>query len=295
MIQQIQNKSTWRHDTYTLKPGLNEIYFNDTRPNAFYVVNNNNTYLYVGLKNIPTNNRYERKIRPNECDCFGRPLPVDRIYIINPKDTELYVEVSSIHENFTLELLKSINASMDDEQINRIRFDGIINGWQTDDIVMTSIINLKELKDPIVDKLQGLSDLQSICNQKNELSNLKLDELKSKLDNITTQLDDIILYYNQSINKIDELIQSTIKVTKFDTLDAATYTSVNLADLILLSNDSDTDLSVSTGDNNIILKAGECLSDIYNINGIISIEPVSDVNLNTLPCRIIYTKKTEVQ
>lgn len=288
MLQQIQNKSTWRHDTYTLKPGLNEIYFNDTRPNAFYVVNNNNTYLYVGLKNIPTDTRYERKIRPNECDCFGRPLPVDRIYIINPKDIDLYIEVSSIHENFTLELLKSINASMDDEQINRIRFDGVINGWQTDDVVMTSVVNLKELKDPVVDKLQGLSDLQAICNQKNEISNIKLTDIISDITDIKTKIDSILSKYDQSFDIINNILKSNNKDTEFKTIDLSLgSTTIYLSDLILISNDTDTDILI----NDFMLKPGESMSDIYNLNTNINIRVTEGYTTdnNLLPVRLIYT------
>lgn len=288
MLQQIQNKSTWRHDTYTLKPGLNEIYFNDTRPNAFYVVNNNNTYLYVGLKNIPTDTRYERKIRPNECDCFGRPLPVDRIYIINPKDIDLYIEISSIHENFTLELLKSINASMDDEQINRIRFDGVINGWQTDDVVMTSVVNLKELKDPVVDKLQGLSDLQAICNQKNEISNIKLTDIISDITDIKTKIDSILSKYDQSFDIINNILKSNNKDTEFKTIDLSLgSTTIYLSDLILISNDTDTDILI----NDFMLKPGESMSDIYNLNTNINIRVTEGYTTdnNLLPVRLIYT------
>lgn len=289
MLEQIQNISTWRHDTYTLKPGLNEIYFNDTRPNAFYVVNNNNTYLYVGLKNIPTNTRYERKIRPNECDCFGRPLPVDRIYIINPKDIKLYIEISSIHENFTLELLKSINASMDDEQINRIRFDGVINGWNTDDTVMTNIVNLQELKDPVIDKLQGLSELQAICNQKNEISNIKLTEIISDITDIKTKIDSILSKYDQSFDIINNILKSNNKDTEFKTIDLSLgSTTIYLSDLILISNDTDTDILI----NDFMLKPGESMSDIYNLNTNINIrvtEGYTPTDNILLPVRLIYT------
>lgn len=292
----INKNSTWRSDTYVLNPGLNEIYFSDTYPNAFYIVNNNNTYLYVGLKNIPTNSRYERKIRPNECDCFGRPLPLNRIYIINPTELKLNVEISSVHENFTLELLKSINASMDDEQINRIRFDGIINGWNTDDTVLTSVINLNDLKEPLCDKLEDLKHLQDSGNQTNILTNTKIQELSTKLDNLASKLDDIICYYNDSVTKLDAIIKASIKVTHFDTLDLNTSSTVYLNDLILISNDTITDIYINYDNKYLILKPGESISDIYNINDNINLSTPTGfipADNNILPVRLIYTTVKE--
>lgn len=143
--------SNWRCDPKTLEPGLNEITFLDTRPNVFFIINNNPTYLYAGLESIPNNIKYEHLIKPNDTDIMGRPLPLSRIYIYNPKNISLTVKIFSDYTHFDIGLLKTIYARMDDEQLEKIKYDGIITGWQTPDVVNTFVTNYDDIVNPLIE------------------------------------------------------------------------------------------------------------------------------------------------
>lgn len=153
------NFSNWRCVAKILEPGLNEITFLDTRPNVFFIINNNPTYLYAGLESIPNNIKYEHLIKPNDTDIMGRPIPVSRIYIFNPKNIALTVKIFSDYTHFDIGLLKTIYARMDDEQLETIKYDGIIKGWQTPDVVNTFITNYDDLIEPINENIDNNTNI----------------------------------------------------------------------------------------------------------------------------------------
>lgn len=153
------NFSNWRCVAKILEPGLNEITFLDTRPNVFFIINNNPTYLYAGLESIPNNIKYEHLIKPNDTDIMGRPIPVSRIYIFNPKNITLTVKIFSDYTHFDIGLLKTIYARMDDDQLEKIKYDGVITGWQTPDVVNTFITNYDDLLEPINENIDNNTNI----------------------------------------------------------------------------------------------------------------------------------------
>lgn len=139
----------WQKQIVSLKQGVNEVYFNDTRPNVFFVINPNNTYLYFSLYAIPSATSYDYRMRPNGTDAFGRPLPSSRLYVYNPKNEEISIEVYSDEQSFDMGILKALNLDLDDETISKLKFDGIVRGWDTTDIVKTQVDNFQDLLDKL--------------------------------------------------------------------------------------------------------------------------------------------------
>lgn len=139
----------WQKQMLRLTPGVNTIYFNDTRPNAFFIINPNNTYLFFSLYNMPSQTKFDYRIRPNSTDAFGRPMPASRLYVYNPKDAEIDIEIYSDEQAFNMSLLKALNMDLDDETIDKLKFDGIVKGWDTTDTVKTEVANFKDLLDKL--------------------------------------------------------------------------------------------------------------------------------------------------
>lgn len=241
--------SSWRKTNTVLKSGLNEITFNDTKPNVFYVVNTNNTYIYFGAGTIPTAQSYEWRVKPNSTDAFGRPLPTGKLYIINPTDAEINIEVYSDEQDFDISLLKNLNANMDDEQIERMRFDGIVRGFDTTDVVHTKVDLLPT----------ALTDLLT-ANHTEVVT--KLVALSDKLDDVMEHIDAL-----KGIDTTAEVKMGELSFTE----GVATITFDSpVIDLITLSNDTDKDVVVTmsrdTNSQTFTLKQGEVLDNIGGIN-----------------------------
>lgn len=258
------NNSSWRKTSVTLNSGLNEVSFNDTKPNVFYVVNTSNTYLYFGATNIPTAKSYEWRVKPNTSDAFGKPLPTGKLYIVNPTDDVVTLEVYSDVQAFDIDLLKNLNANMDDEQIDRLKFDGIVRGWDALESVKTKIV---ELPQEFVTSLKA---------------DIVANNMSDKIDALEVVLDDI-LDTVQSLKGIDTTTEVKMgDMTFTDGVASVTFDSP-VIDLITLSNDTDKDVVVTmsrdTNSQSFTLKSGEVIDNISGIN-IMSIAGNTDSDVN---------------
>lgn len=188
--------SNWRCDTRILEPGFNEITFLDTRPNVFFIINNNPTYLYASLDSIPSKTKYEHVIKPNDTDVMGRPMPQSRIYFFNPKNVPVNIKIYSDYTHFDIGLLKTIFARMDDEQLDKIKYDGVITGWQTPDVVNTFITNYDDLVEPINEHIDDNSNIIYTL----------MDDFKNSVQD---KIVDLIAANNQTSNNICMAFVST--------------------------------------------------------------------------------------
>lgn len=211
--------SKWRYDNIILKPGLNEFTFFDTRPNVFFIINNNKTYLYIGLDNLPDDNKYEHIVRPNATNIVGRPLPMSHIYFFNPKQNNINIKLYSDYTEFDIGLLKTIFAHIDDDDLNKIKYDGVITGWQTTDIVNVFVTNPEDIYGNIVNSCNSIHDLidefkknvlekitdnaaqskQLLSNINNSISNIKLSSIEHNINNNSN-------YYISGIAKMNTMI-----------------------------------------------------------------------------------------
>lgn len=111
--------NSWRTDVIELQPnGLTDHAFLTTKPNLIYVKNPNNTYLYFGLKTIPTPYKYEFEILPHSYDTFGQPNGTGHLYIYNPSNETIFIEVYSQFDEFNIAILKNYSLAVNEVKVN---------------------------------------------------------------------------------------------------------------------------------------------------------------------------------
>lgn len=79
------NNVTWREETLEVHPNSSmEKYFMDSiKPNVF-VFSGCNTTLYLSTQKTPSPKDYEFQINQNDSQVFGKPIPINTMYIVNP-------------------------------------------------------------------------------------------------------------------------------------------------------------------------------------------------------------------
>lgn len=99
----------WYSQTKTLRPGLNDVYFEKTPnyPNVFYVTNNASTPIYIGVVNIPSRLKFDVCINGYSSDIFGRPFEIERISILNDSVVDINITIHCDNINFDFNLLKT--------------------------------------------------------------------------------------------------------------------------------------------------------------------------------------------
>lgn len=224
--------SQWLKQSLTLHPGVNDVTFSNARPNTFFVINSNNNYLYFSMSGIPSSSRYDYRVKPNGIDAFGRPLAVGILSVYNPADSDIVIELYSDDQPFDMSLLKAINMDLDDDQINRLKFDGIVKGWQTLDRVHTVLDNMDDITD-------ALDALDATVTQQADM----LADTLSSLHHVTCRAG--ILSFADS---------QTAHITG------------DITGIAYINNDTDKPITVSADGSIYPLYAGERLTDIRGVH-----------------------------
>lgn len=123
------SRQTWRQQFVEIPPNsVKDVFFLDSKPNAFFITNNNDTDIYIGITSTPTAERFDKKLSRFDSDTFGRPTPTNRIYVYNPSDMTINITLYSASDMFDMNLLKNFKVEIQDSVLNQIQYDGIING-----------------------------------------------------------------------------------------------------------------------------------------------------------------------
>lgn len=129
MASTTKTNTTWRQQSVDVSPnGVTDVYFFDTKPNAFYVQNNSDTEIYIGMTATPTADRYDIMIDRYSSDTFGKPTACNRLYVLNPSNKQISITIYSASNMFDMMLLKNFRVAIEKGALNAIKFDGIING-----------------------------------------------------------------------------------------------------------------------------------------------------------------------
>lgn len=293
-----QRLSSWRRQTIHLHPELNEVDFIDSKPNVFFITNTSPHYLYVGMIKIPSEKSFEKDVKPNCSETFGRPLPLTKLYIYNPSVDTIEVELFSDNQDFDMAMLKSFNVNFEQKALDYIKFDGIVKGWDTLSKVhilsgesnsITSIIDTRSLQalvNAIKEKKVISSDAtnqitailggESFQTLLDTLASTKIEgaiDIKSTADNvITANLSE------DSLTKIVDAfrVSTSNLVAVFDTilLSSQPETTINfdspITEIQMLSNDTEIDLVIEFHSDDsmqeFIISPGEVLSEIKHVN-----------------------------
>lgn len=108
------NKNSWRETDVTIQPGECEtVYFQQTKPNMFYISNPNTCKLHVGISKMATEKNYEYGVIENSSATFGRPNGTQYLYIYNKGTLPATVKIFSIADKFDLNILESIQLNLE--------------------------------------------------------------------------------------------------------------------------------------------------------------------------------------
>lgn len=277
--------SSWRYEQITISgSALKTITFLDSSPNMFLIQNPNKTTLHIGLSAIPTLEKCEFKVNPNSTKPFGRPTPCSELYIRNCGTTDITISLFSYYGQFDMSILTN-----NDVDISSTELQTKITGLESPLPGGTNVIGKVGLSDPlpsgnnIIGKVL-LSD--SIPNGNNKIGNVGvIGEVKVSNENF-----DIINTINTVVNTISEKISRAIGTNTYADIIKTINTDIALlsAKLVpsgtpaiycggdniqisatdgtlffkLISNDSDTDITIPTGYGDFILKSGETITDL---------------------------------
>ena len=124
---------TWNETVVEINPNsYNETSILSGKANVCFLSNYSDKDIYISMSNIPRIDNYEKIIRPNSSDVFGRPTPVSRVYLYNPSDEKVFCRLwSAWEENFDFSLMKSMNVNLEAAAVEALKNDGIIRGVQS--------------------------------------------------------------------------------------------------------------------------------------------------------------------
>ena len=124
---------TWQSTVVEINPGAySEMSILSGKANVFMATNASDEDIYIGLGEIPRADSYEKVLKRNSTDVFGRPTPVNRVYFLNLSATVVSLKVwYSWDEEFDYTLLKSMTVDLKGAALDAIKFDGVIQGFKT--------------------------------------------------------------------------------------------------------------------------------------------------------------------
>lgn len=125
--------ATWQSTSFEINPGAYyEMSILTGKANIFMATNANSEDVYIGLGSIPRLDHYEKILKRNTTDVFGRPTTVSRVYFYNPSSTKIGLTVwYSYDDDFDYGLLKSMTMNLEGAALDAIKFDGIIQGFKS--------------------------------------------------------------------------------------------------------------------------------------------------------------------
>lgn len=124
---------TWQAQAVEINPGsYSELSALTGKANVFYIVNGSDNDIYVSMSNIPRLDSYEKVVKRNSTDVFGRPTPVSRVYFLNASSETVVITVWYTYaDDFDFSIMKSLTLSLDNAAQEAIKYDGIIQGVKT--------------------------------------------------------------------------------------------------------------------------------------------------------------------
>lgn len=197
----MENYSTWRCDSVTLTQGdITDFAFFDTKPNMFYIKNPNDVQLYIGLKKMPTQKRYDFSIDANSHDAFGQPNGTGHLYILNPSNKNIVIEVYSIYEQFDISLLKNYNVNLDDISFgSEVTFP---EGYVVS-VDVNSVLN------KITESNNILKTIESLNNEISSKLNTSINSINRITAGTSTEYDNIPKLLNK-MNDLSDLLNILI-------------------------------------------------------------------------------------
>lgn len=252
------NLNSWRKQTARIRKGVNEVDFIDSSPNTFYIVNNTEANLYIGMGIVPSEIRYEKKIKRYTSDIFGQPNGIIKLYVFSDIDVELYIDIYSQRQDsnvFDFSILKETTIDMDGTNESLIT----LNKYVTQNLPET---------------------LQRIYNVNDKSSGKLIDTyayLQVLLPDILGKITSLETLESSIIGKVTD-IKATVNALRSDslkclmgTISMTTSTQTvsfdsECREIQFLTNDTNVPVVVELEGNSIMLGVGESLENIKYVN-----------------------------
>lgn len=123
-------QSTWREQTITIAPqSVEEIVFNDTMPNHFYINNLSASILYFGITVIPKENIYEMMVDSFGENIYARQIGTKRCRIYNSGTNPAQLILITFEEQFNPSTLAKAASGSSSGGGGGGSFDGVIRGF----------------------------------------------------------------------------------------------------------------------------------------------------------------------
>lgn len=241
---------------------VKDILFANQMPNAFYISNNNDADLYISLTNTPTRERHDLRLKRYDSDVFGRPIPTNRMFILNDSNKKISVSVYSAENMFDMSVLKNFNVAIEEAALQAIAYDGIIRGVASGvklpvDATLTIPPDLKVQATFPENFSVGISGagLTHLANTVTEIQKL------SGGQTLTVLLNEL-----KNIKSAVEKGGGVATSAKGGTVTTASDVVFNFSEIDFLTNDAESDLTVTitfaSGTTTAVLKSGDSLNDV---------------------------------
>lgn len=270
--------TTWRQQNVDVSPnGVTDVYFFDTKPNAFYLQNNSDTEIYVGMTATPTTERYDVMIDRYSSDTFGKPTACNRLYILNPSNKQISITIYSASNMFDMMLLKNFRVAIEKGVLNTIKFDGIIQGIKSGvsiPVTFDKDITVSMPDDLSVNANIPVEIINSIkgCQSNGADIITAFTKLLSNTDIAGTvtlkSIRDILTSISKNTGGTTVVSGDVNAVMSYENIKSGTVTTTgdivfNYKEIDTIVNDSENDLAIVFDDSQtFILKQDESLSDI---------------------------------
>ena len=218
--------------------------------------------MYISLTNTPTRERHDLRLKRYDSDVFGRPIPTNRMFILNDSNKKISVSVYSAENMFDMSVLKNFNVAIEEAALQAIAYDGIIRGVASGvklpvDATLTIPPDLEVQATFPENFAVGISGagLTHLANTVTEIQKLSggqtLTALLNELKNIKT-----------AVEKGGGVATSA----KGGTITTESDVLFNFSEIDFLTNDSESDLTVTitfeSGTTTAVLKSGDSLNDV---------------------------------
>lgn len=121
---------TWQSETLEISAySYRELNMSAGQANVFYAINRGVNNIYVSIGSIPRVDNYEKIIKGNASELFGRPTPTNRVAFLNPYPEKAYITVWYTYtDEFDFSIMKETTVNLGGEVANAIKYDGKITG-----------------------------------------------------------------------------------------------------------------------------------------------------------------------
>lgn len=156
----------WQYKQLELHPNaVTTLTFLDSKPkNMFFLQNDSGTDLFISFANYPTLRSYQFCVTSNTSKTFGRPIPVNELYILNPSNERVKVDIFSGFGDFDISSISDVSINIGDALVQLS--DGLESLKKSD--VISDVISLNKTNITSSDTydFEGLINSYGFCPDK---------------------------------------------------------------------------------------------------------------------------------